>query len=156
MNEQLRIRTAQLGDAEELLALQRAAFLSEAELYGTNAVPAMLESLRQLREAMRSHLFLKALEDGRIAGSVRANLDGDTCRIGRLVVAPELQRRGIGSRLMDAIEARFPEAGHYEIFTGEKSEGNLRLYRRLGYEAYLTQQVRPEMTLVFMRKHRRG
>ncbi|WP_022660796.1 GNAT family N-acetyltransferase [Paucidesulfovibrio longus] len=156
MNAPLRIRQAQANDAEELLALQKAAFQSEAMLYGMDAVPAMLESLEQMRDAMRGHLFLKAMDEGRIAGSVRANLDGGTCRIGRLVVAPALQRRGIGSRLMDAIETRFPDAEHFEIFTGHKSEGNLRLYRRLGYEEYLTQQVRPGLTVVFMRKARRG
>ncbi|MGE4291928.1 MAG: GNAT family N-acetyltransferase [Desulfovibrio sp.] len=152
----LRIRTATIADADELLALQKAAFLSEAMLYGMDAVPAMLESLEQMREALRGHLFLKAVDAGRIAGSVRANLDKGTCHIGRLVVSPERQRQGIGSRLMAAMEARFPDAEHYEIFTGHKSEGNLRLYRRLGYVEYLTHQVRPELTLVFMRKDRQG
>jgi GNAT superfamily N-acetyltransferase len=156
MSAPLRIRSAQANGAEELLALQKAAFLSEAMLYGMDAVPAMLENLEQMREALRGHLFLKAVDQGRIAGSVRTNLDGGTCRIGRLVVAPDLQRQGIGSRLMAAIEARFPGAEHYEIFTGHKSEGNLRLYRRLGYEEYLAQQVRPGLTVVFMRKPRRS
>lgn len=156
---QPRIITAVSADAEELLTLQKAAFLSEAELYGMDAVPAMLENLAQMRDAMRGHLFLKAVDNGRIVGSVRANLDGpegETCRIGRLVVAPDCQRQGIGSRLMDAIEKRFPRAGHYEIFTGQKSIGNIRLYRRLGYVEYLTHQVQPELTLVFMRKHRQA
>jgi ribosomal protein S18 acetylase RimI-like enzyme len=66
-------------------------------------------------------------------GSVRGRLEGDTCHIGRLVVHPRLQRRGIGARLMREIEGRFPKARRYELFTGHLSEGNLRLYRRLGY-----------------------
>ncbi len=30
-------------------------------------------------------------------------------------------------------QALFPQVERYELFTGARSEGNLRLYRRLGY-----------------------
>ena len=75
------------------------------------------------------------------------------CLIGRLVVAPELQGRGIGSSLLKALEAQFPQARVFELFTGSKSEGNIRLYRRHGYVVTDTQQLSEQVTLVVMRKH---
>jgi len=64
---------------------------------------------------------VKVERGGEIIGSVRAEQSGETCAIGRVIVHPSCQRQGIGSCLMQAIEARFPSARRYELFTGEKS-----------------------------------
>ena len=61
-------------------------------------------------------------------------------------------RRGIGSRLMAALEAAVPEARRFELFTGHRSEGNLRLYARLGYREFRRQSVNERLTLVYMEK----
>ncbi|HEY4018308.1 MAG TPA: GNAT family N-acetyltransferase [Pseudonocardiaceae bacterium] len=42
-----------------------------------------------------------------MVGAVRGELVDDECRVGRLVVAPDLQGRGIGRALLSAVEARF-------------------------------------------------
>ena len=70
---------------------------------------------------------------------------------------PKRQRQGLGSALLAAIEASFPHAARYALFTGAQSEGNLRLYRRLGYRQVETRQVEtrqvsPGLTLVFLEK----
>ena len=75
-----------------------------------------------------------------------------TCYVGRLIVHPEFQGRGIGTRLMLAIEAEFPEAGRYELFTGSKSENNIRLYERLGYTILRREPVADKVALVYMVK----
>jgi ribosomal protein S18 acetylase RimI-like enzyme len=67
-------------------------------------------------------------------------------------VHPDLQRHGIGTRLMQAIEARFQDAERYELFTGNKSEGNIRLYGRLGYKVFRSEKVSDALTLVYMEK----
>jgi ribosomal protein S18 acetylase RimI-like enzyme len=64
---------------------------------------------------------------------VRGRLAGDTCHVGRLAVAPDLQGSGVGTALLRAIEERFPGVPRFELFTGGRSEPNLRLYRRFGY-----------------------
>jgi len=53
---------------------------------------------------------------------------------------------------MQAIEARFPSARRYELFTGEKSTGNIRLYERLGYRIFRRERLSERVTLVFMEK----
>ena len=87
-----------------------------------------------------------------MVGSVRARLDGGTCHVGRLVVEPGHERRGIGTKLMAAIEREFPEADRFELFMGHLSEGNLALYRRLGYEETGRRTVSPNLHLVYLSK----
>jgi hypothetical protein len=53
---------------------------------------------------------------------------------------------------MREIEASFPEAERYELFAGHLSEGNLRLYRRLGYEEFREEAISPALRLVYLEK----
>jgi GNAT superfamily N-acetyltransferase len=75
------------------------------------------------------------------------------CLIGRLMVHPDFQGRGIGSRLMQAIEARFDDAESWDLFTGELSVKNIRLYEQLGYRV-IRKEPFPgiRFSVVFMRK----
>ena len=71
------------------------------------------------------------------------------------MVHPDFQGRGIGTRLMAAIETRFGEARTWELFTGELSIENIRLYERLGYR--IIRKARFEesrFSVVFMEKTR--
>ena len=77
----------------------------------------------------------------------------DACAIGRLIVHPDYQRQGLGTRLMNEIESQFPNAQRYTLFTGHKSDGNIRLYQRLGYAQTHTAKVNNRLTLVHLEKH---
>jgi ribosomal protein S18 acetylase RimI-like enzyme len=67
-------------------------------------------------------------------------------------VHPNYQGRGIGTALMQAIEARFPSVSGFELFTGSQSEGNIRLYIRLGYAVTGARRVSDRITLVVLGK----
>ncbi|WBB72069.1 GNAT family N-acetyltransferase [Micromonospora sp. WMMD1128] len=61
-------------------------------------------------------------------------MDGDTAHVGRLSVAPDQQGRGIGGRLLAAIEAACADrVARFALFTGARSAENLGLYARRGY-----------------------
>jgi ribosomal protein S18 acetylase RimI-like enzyme len=134
--------------------LQKLAYKSEGEIYNDFHIPPLTQTLEELMADLRRQVFLTAKdENGRIVGSVRAFSKDGTCFIGRLIVHPDLQRHGIGTRLMQAIEAQFQgEVGRYELFTGHKSEGNIRLYQRLGYRVFRSERVSDALTLVYMEK----
>jgi ribosomal protein S18 acetylase RimI-like enzyme len=129
----LTIDAAEPADAGELLTLQRAAYLSEAALYNAFSLPPLHETVAEIRAAIAQVTVLKAVAGTRIVAAVRGRPDGDTCHVGRLAVAPDLQGNGIGTAMLRAIEERFPDAVRFELFTGARSEANLRLYRRMGY-----------------------
>ena len=146
------IEEARMEDAEEILALQRAAYASEAERYDDHNIPPLTQTLEEMEADFEKQLFLKAVEEGVIVGSVRAYQEGGTCHIGRLIVLPDRQNRGIGSRLMDEIEARFPEAERFELFTGHLSQGPLHIYSERGYEVFRVEPVHDRLTVIFLEK----
>lgn len=145
------IEPAVPGDAEALLAVQRAAFTIEARLYGDPAIPPLLETVDDVTAAIAAGEVLVARLDGRLVGSVRRVLSGDDVEVGRLSVLPDLQRHGLGSLLMAAAE-EVPGAVTASLFTGHLSAGNLGLYRRRGYREYDHRRVSPEVDLIYLRK----
>jgi ribosomal protein S18 acetylase RimI-like enzyme len=150
--ETLTIEDAGIADAAEILALQKLAYQSEAELYGDDAIPPLTQTLAGLETEFADARVLKATADGRIVGSVRGRVVDGVCHVGRLMVHPDLQGRGIGSRLLRRLEALFPAGSRFELFTGHRSAGNLRLYERLGYRETRRSAAHPGLTLVFLDK----
>ncbi|MCO5997408.1 GNAT family N-acetyltransferase [Actinoallomurus rhizosphaericola] len=151
--EEARIERAGVADAGEILTVQRAAYVTEAQLHGDPFLPPLVESLDQIRKMIAESVVLKASVGPRIVGSVRGRFNERTCLVGRLVVVPDLQGRGIGEALMRALETE--AAGRADacvLFTGHLSETDLRLYRRLGYAETHRERVADHVTLVHMRK----
>ena len=139
-------------DAEAILALQKIAYQGEARRYDDWTIPPLVETLDGLRDQIGRHVVLKAVVDGRLAGSVRGVVRGDVCEVCRLSVDPALQRRGIGSALIEAVERRFPDIAAFELFTGNRSVENLRLYDRHGYRHARTKVLSAAVSLIFLRK----
>ncbi len=150
----LEITRATPADAAAIHDLQRLAYRSEAELYGDWTIPPLVEPLAATERALAELLVLKASLGGRIVGAVRGRIEGDTCHVGRLIVHPEAQGRGLGSRLMRALEEATPAAHRYELFTGERSARNLHLYAKLGYQRCRSAVVSERLTLVYLEKRR--
>jgi GNAT superfamily N-acetyltransferase len=146
------IDRARPEDAGEILTLQRAAYVTEAQLYGDPFIGPLVESAEQVREVISTGVVLKATEGSRIVGSVRGRVSGSTCLVGRLVVAPDRQGVGIGSALLATLHETVPGVTAFDLFTGHLSGGNLRLYRRLGYRETHRERVQDHLTLVHLRR----
>ncbi len=146
------IERATIGDAQAILNLQKLAYQSEAELYQDWMISPLTQTFEELAREFETHCFLKAVLEGELVGSVRAHLKRGTCFIGRLIVHPYWQNQGIGARLMAAIENCFGDAQRYELFTGDRSERNLHLYRKLGYMPFRSERLDEQVTLVFLEK----
>jgi GNAT superfamily N-acetyltransferase len=133
--------TADVGlgpaDAGEVLTLQRAAYVTEAQLHDDLALPALRQSVEELAAELADPavLALGVRDDGgRLLAAVRARVDGAVAHVGRLSVVPDRQGQGLGTGLLTAVEAALPrDVVELRLFTGERSAANLRLYARLGY-----------------------
>ncbi|MCC8193144.1 MAG: GNAT family N-acetyltransferase, partial [Deltaproteobacteria bacterium] len=68
-----------------------------------------------------------------------------------LMVSPEHQRQGYGSRLLAAIETAWPHQ-RYELFTSDRSIANIRLYEKTGYRFFREKLIRPGLRFVYMEK----
>ena len=148
------IEKATVKDAEELLALQKLAYRSEAEIYHDFSLPPLVQTLEGMKKDFVNQLFLKAVtEEGRILGSVRAYAKEGTCYIGRLIVHPDFQSQGIGTKLLNGMEGVFNTCQRFELFTGDQSERNLRLYQKLGYKIFKNAKMTDQTTIVFLEKN---
>ncbi len=128
------LRLAVLSDAAELLTLQLACWVSEAQINGALLLPPLTESLSDVQAGIGQWTTWVLRTAGRLVGSARARLEGDVYQVGRLMVAPDLQGRGLGRLLLQHAEAAAPpQARSFSLFTGAKSVGNLRRYRKAGY-----------------------
>ena len=135
----LDVRAAQPADAAELAVLQRACWVSEAVANGTLDIPALAEDADEVRRRFAEWQTWVVRSAGRLVGSVRARVSADVpgqWEIARLMVAPDLQGRGLGRALLAYAEAAAPAGtSRFWINTGTRSAANLRRYRRAGYRA---------------------
>ncbi len=149
----MQIENATADDAAQILELQKIAYQSEAELYNDYTIPPLTETLEELKTLFENHIFLKATVEGKIVGSVRAcNKGNGTCHIGRLIVAPDFQNRGVGTLLLAEIERRFAGCSRFELFTGAKSDRNIHLYQKAGYKQFKTMAVSDKLKLTCLEK----
>ena len=129
------------ADAGEALTVQYAAYLSEARRYGTTEIPPLRETVAALAADLQ-HPDLRgfgAWTGDRLIGSVRLRGEGigsgTACvEVARLSVAPDAQGHGIGRALLERAHAELAPGDVTWLVTGARSEENLRIYRRAGYE----------------------
>ena len=146
------IKKAQKEDLEKILELQYLAYQSEAKLFGNMDIPPLKQTIEELYNEFQKGTILKALDDiGVIIGSVRAYQENGTVYIGKLMVHPEMQRKGIGTKLLLEIEREYPNQ-RYELFTSTKSISNIRLYEILGYKIFKEETVSQELQFVYLQK----
>ncbi|MBC2933376.1 tRNA (guanosine(37)-N1)-methyltransferase TrmD [Nocardioides sp. zg-1228] len=134
---ELDVRPAVPADAGELYTLQRACWLQELEANPGVEIPALRESLDDVRRGLGEWTVMVAREpsSGRLVGAVRGRLDSHgEWDIGRIMVAPDLQGRGLGRALLELVEGLAPpDATTYVLFTGAGSTDNLRMYKKAGF-----------------------
>ncbi|GGU67771.1 GNAT family N-acetyltransferase [Lentzea flava] len=132
----------------ELWTVQRLAYAVEAEIIGFDGIPPLHESLDDLRAS--GETFLGIYDEEGLVGAVSYRLDGSTVDICRLVVHPRAHRRGIATRLLDALPG-----GPQTVSTGTKNEPALRLYRKRGFVEIGEREVAPGVSLTDLaRAHR--
>jgi NAD(P)H-dependent FMN reductase/GNAT superfamily N-acetyltransferase len=128
-------RTLTPHDAAEVTVLQRCSWVDEAILNDTTALPALHESLQQVREWLATWHTTGLWLDGRLLGMVRARPAGTDWHLGRLAVVPDLRGQGLGRWLLRTAEAAAgPDHRRILLSTGAKSLRNIDLYQSEGYE----------------------
>lgn len=148
----MRILLAEQTDLQDIINLQHAAYQSEARLLNNPNIPPLQQTLLELQNEFESGIILKAVDDdGRIIGSVRAYSKDGTLYIGKLIVQPDKQGKGIGTALLSEIERVCPHK-RYELFTSSMSVRNIKLYERTGYRIFREQQVSDNLKLIYLEK----
>ena len=133
------VRVATLADAGEILTLQLACWVTEHHANPGVEIPALHESLEDVRRWLGTWTVIVRRREGRLIAAARGRVErhGDHAGawdVGRLMVAPDLQGQGLGRDMLARIEALAPaDAAAYVLFTGAGSVDNLRMYKAAGY-----------------------
>jgi ribosomal protein S18 acetylase RimI-like enzyme len=148
--EPTRLDPADPDTLRQLWDLQRASYAVEARIIGFDGIPPLHESLEQLRACGES--FLGIREGPRLIGAVSwTRLPNGAVDICRLVVHPDAHRRGIGTALLDALDAIEP-ARLTIVSTGTANLPALALYRRRGFAPVGEREIAPGVTITLLER----
>ncbi|GAA1659829.1 bifunctional NAD(P)H-dependent oxidoreductase/GNAT family N-acetyltransferase [Glycomyces endophyticus] len=121
-------------DAAEVAVLQRCCWVEEAIVNGTIDIPALHESVEDVRGWLAEWRTTGLWLDGRLLGMVRGRRVEDDWDIGRLAVVPDQRGRGLGRWLLRTAEAAAePDCRRTVLFTGSRSRRNIEFYASEGY-----------------------
>lgn len=141
-----------LSVAEQLWALQHAAYRLEADLIGVAGLPPLTETVQSLQEY--SGTFYGCIShDGELAGalSIKAEKSGEWV-ISRVMVHPEYVRRGIATRLLQHIQALAPRGTKLAVTAEIRNTPALRLYEQCGFIRSGISQPVPYLTMIRLEK----
>ena len=147
------IELATEQDLRPILELQKRAFSGQAKIYNDYALPSLTQTIEDLAVEFERMTFYKADVGGKLVASVRCWIRDLTLHVEKLIVEPAMQNRGIGKRMVRAIENRYSvQVDRYELATGHKSARNLHLYASLVYKEIERRTLKPGCELVVMAK----
>ncbi|MBM7088946.1 GNAT family N-acetyltransferase [Streptomyces sp. NPDC012461] len=156
MGMSVTISAATEQDAEQIFRLQYLCFQSEAALYGNYRIDPLVQTLESVRAEVAADCVYVARLGEEVVGSVRGTITEEgAAAIGKLCVHPRLQGHGIGARLLRAAEAALAEergARTFRLHTGHRSESNLRLYSKVGYQRVGTSQGADGVPMIVLEK----
>ncbi|AGF79469.1 acetyltransferase, N-acetylglutamate synthase [Desulfocapsa sulfexigens DSM 10523] len=153
MNEpDIQIEIASKNDANEILEIQKSAFLGQAAIYNNYELPPLTQSLESIENEFGEKTFLKVVINGQIIGAVRFKQKEGIVTIDRIVVKPEYQNKGIGTLLLKQIEKIATNPKSYQLFTGNKSSRNIHLYEKSGYKVIKKETTNQGIELLKMEK----
>ena len=148
----IKIIKAENTDLDAILQLQYDAFREEAESFNDYSIEPLLQTKEDLIREFSYRTFLKAVFDGRIIGSVRVHKAYDTAYIGKLIVKPEYQNKGLGRQLLHAAENVFPHI-RCELNAAKRMDKNTGLYMHCGYIPFKELEEESGRVFIYMEKY---
>ncbi|MGM9699184.1 MAG: GNAT family N-acetyltransferase [Prevotella sp.] len=148
-----KIEIASIDDVPALLRLQHKAFGPLVEELHWNDAPNMTETIEQAYEGFAQNTTLKIEDEHHgIIASVRGNVTEGRLWIGRLMVLPEHQHKGLGRRLLKEIQSMLP---HNRACFGTclQVKKSMELYESEGFRVYDTEDIGNGLTWAFMEKY---
>ena len=120
--------------------IQHAAYALEATLIDDDRIPALHEDIDDLRSAPL--LWLAPSVDGCVVGALGWSQSDEEIDIDRLIVAPDMHRRGVGSALVREVLQR---AGNRRtvVSTGRDNIPAKAMYEQLGFARIEDEEIIP-------------
>lgn len=125
-----KIRGFKIDDYEEVVMLWERVGLTDK---GENTKEDFIEQQKVAKD-----LFFIYEVDGKIAGTVIGGWDGWRAWIYRIAVAPEYQRRGIGSKLISEMTKRLTAKGgkRFRALIMSHNDSSKSLFQKTGFKLH--------------------
>lgn len=139
-----------LGDrdtASQILAVQRAAYRIEADLIGFEGIPQLTETLSDLQAKPLEWIGVRD-EQQQVVAALAFTDNDHAIDIDRLVVAPDMARRGCARALVSAL----PANRRIVVSTGRDNRPALALYESLGFTRTHDEEVVPGLMITHFRR----
>lgn len=122
-------------------------------LYTSVGWTAYTDNPLRVQAAFANSLFtLAAWDDSKLVGIIRVVGDGNTViLIQDLLIYPEYQRRGIGSRLVRAVLAKYKTVYQIQLLT-EINDKNISFYQAVGFQQVALRNCCALMKICYARK----
>lgn len=128
--------------AEQVLAMQHAAYRIEADLTGFGGLPPLHETRQQL---IAEPLDWRGIRHGgRVVAAIAVTGAGRRCDVDRLMVDPQHHRRGYGRRLMQSVMMH----ESVTVSTVEANAPAVTLYESLGFRRIGRRRIAPDVWTV--------
>ena len=136
VNNGFEIRNATEADIEQIMEITGSAFVKYKELAGTqHSLAALNETRETVAEDIKNKLVLVAYINGKVVGSVRVEVNGETAYLSRFGVSPDYQNLGIGKALMNLVDINMKVLGvkQLQLHTASKIKSLVCFYYGRGF-----------------------
>lgn len=142
------ILKANKDDERDIFELQKLVFEQESDKFG---ISPLKQTLAQIHADFQKCTVLKAIENDKIVGSVRAYLSNGAAHIEKLFVHPDKKNIRIENELLRQIEKCF-KVQRYEVEVIDKDKSDLKVYQQAGYKIYSAKDISEDVMIVYLEK----
>ena len=140
---------------EELLRLQTMAYRLEAKLIGFDEIPPLGDTIDTLKHS-RDVFYGYLTETEELVGAIAVEEEAPgELTLTRMMVRPDYFRRGIASRLIEYVFAKYPDFSAYIVSTGTRNEPAMNLYTGFQFVPFKNEYIAPGVELTTMRRRGR-
>ncbi|MEK5320913.1 GNAT family N-acetyltransferase [Paenibacillus sp. FSL L8-0644] len=146
----LTLEKAGKNDAQRLAEIQKASFEDESKHFNNNETvgPIGYDSISWQEEMMQNCEYFKVLFNGEIIGGAMIFVEcNQVHNLGRIFIDPNFKNQGIGTKMMEKIESKFPDSTEWWLDTPSWSVKNHHFYSKCGFT-----KVREEGDLYIFKK----
>jgi ribosomal protein S18 acetylase RimI-like enzyme len=142
------LRRATPADQAAIEALVQSAYAKWVRVIGREPMPMLAD----YAVAIRDHR-IDLIDGETLRALIETALEPDHLFIVNIAVAPDAQGQGLGTRLLQHVEALAAEAGKTELrlCTNSLMAPNIALYRQRGYEVSHKERL-PDRSVIHMTK----
>lgn len=142
------ILKAKKEDERDIFKLQKLVYEQESDKFGLSP---LRQSLAEIHVDFQKCTVLKAIENDKIVGSVRAYLSNGAAHIEKLFVHPDKKGIGIENELLRQIEKCF-KVQRYDVSVVDKDKSDLKVYQQAGYKIYSAKDISDDVMVVYLEK----